>query len=206
MECFQEKHKKKEDTLKKVLFGLLIGLCFFAHAQELTLDKVKEVALKATSELNSKLKKELKSAKKSGKTKAMTHFCIDDSRKIIENIDKKFGSNVSIKRVSLNSRNVKSKAFENEIKILKAFELIQKSDAYQPNQIVQIVDDNTYKVYSPIEMKSRDCKKCHGLDNKVDKGSKKRFSEVYKNDNAFGYKSGEIRGAVVVTISREMKK
>lgn len=187
---------------KQLVFGLILLSFLFANAEELTLEKVKEVALKATSELNSKLKKELKKAKKSDKTKGMASFCIDDSIKIIEKIDKKYGSKVSIKRVSLNNRNEKSKVQENEIKILKAFDLIQKSDAYQPKQIVQIVDENTYKVYSPIEMRSRDCKKCHGLEKKVDKDSKKRFSEVYKNDNAYGHKSGEIRGAVVVTISK----
>ncbi|PLY05887.1 MAG: hypothetical protein C0625_11155 [Arcobacter sp.] len=189
--------------LKKLLiYSFILSSFLFASQDVLTLDKVKEVAFQATSELNSELKKELKEAKKSGKTKEMTSFCIDESAKLIEKIDKKYGSKVSIKRVSLNNRNEKSKAQENEINILKAFDLIQKSDAYQSKQIVQIVDDNTYKVYSPIEMKSRDCKKCHGLENKVDKDSKKRFSEVYKNNRGYGYKSGEIRGAVVITISK----
>ena len=189
--------------MKKLLVSSLILSSFLlVNAEELTLEKVKEVASKATLELNKKLKKELKKAKKADKTKGMTNFCINDSNKIIEEIDKKYGSKVSIKRVSLNNRNEKSKALENEVNILKAFDLIQKSDAYQPKQIVQVVDDNTYKVYSPIEMKSRDCKKCHGLESKVDKESKKRFSDVYKNDNAYGHKSGEIRGAVVITISK----
>ncbi|WP_072679660.1 DUF3365 domain-containing protein [Arcobacter sp. LA11] len=189
--------------MKKLLVVSLTLLSFlFVNAEELTLDKVKEVASKATSELNSKLKKELKKAKKADKTKGMTSFCIDESPKIIDEIDKKYGSKVSIKRVSLNNRSEKSKVLKDEINILKAFDLIQKSDAYQPKQIIQIVDENTYKVYSPVEMKSRDCKKCHGLEKKVDKDSKKRFSDVYKNDNGYGHKSGEIRGAVVITISK----
>jgi len=189
--------------LKKILISsLVLSTLFFANAQELSIDKVKEIASKATSELNSKLKKELKKAKRADKTKGMATFCIDDSLKIIENMNDKLGSKVQIKRVSLNNRNEKSKALEDEVKILKAFELIQKSDAYVPKQIVQIIDDDTYKVYSPIEMKSRDCKKCHGLEKKVDKESKKRFSEIYKNDNGYGHKSGDIRGAVVVTVSK----
>ena len=192
--------------MKKVLFVLLIGVCFVANAQELTLEKVKELAIKANLELNSTLKKELKNAKKIGKVKAMSDFCIKDSRKVIKKMDDKLGPNISIKRVSLNNRNEKSKALENEINILKAFDLIQQSDAYMPKQIVQIVDENTYKVYFAIAMKSRECKKCHGLDKKVDQDAKKRFFDVYKNNKAYGYKSGEIRGAVVVTISREMKK
>lgn len=189
--------------MKKLLTcGLLFASICFANAEELTLIKVKEIALKASSELESVLKKELKKAKRESGTKGMTDFCIDKSIKIVEDIDKKYGPKISIKRISLNNRNEKAKPLPSETKILQSFDLIQKSDAYQPKQIVQIVDDNTYKVFSPIEMKSRDCKKCHGLEKKVDKESKKRFSEIYKNENAYGYKSGEVRGAVVVTISK----
>ncbi len=39
----------------------------------------------------------------------MTNFCIDESAKILENIDRKYGSKVSIKRISLNNRNEKAK-------------------------------------------------------------------------------------------------
>jgi hypothetical protein len=174
----------------------------FVKAEELSFENVKEIALKATSELNSTLKKALKKSKRENGMKSMSDFCIKDSQEVIKSLNKKYGSKISIKRVSLNNRNEKSKALKEEVNILKAFELIQKSDAYQPKQIVQIIDDNTYKVYSPIKMKSRDCKKCHGLDKKIDKESKNRFFEVYKNNKAYGYKSGEIRGAVVVTISK----
>ncbi len=187
---------------KLIVFTCLLLAILGLQAEELTLEKVKKIASKATSEFNSKLKKELKKSKRAGGTKAMTDYCIEDSRKMLEELDKKLGSKVSIKRVSLNNRNEKAKALEDEIKILQSFELIQKSDAYVPKQIVQIVDDNTYKVYSPIEMKSRDCKKCHGLEKKVSKDLKKRFSQVYKNDKGYGYKSAEIRGAVIVTISK----
>ena len=202
MECFQEELRKKYKLKKILVASLFLSLLTFANAEELTLEKVKSIASKVSSEFNSNLKKELKKAKRADGTKGMTDFCIDDSMKILEGLNKKHGSKINIKRVSLNNRNEKSKALDDEIKILKAFDLIQKSDAYQPKQIVQIVDDNTYKVYSPIEMKSRDCKKCHGLEKKVDKESKKRFSQVYKNENGYGYKSGDIRGAVVITISK----
>ncbi|WP_321469130.1 DUF3365 domain-containing protein [Halarcobacter sp.] len=191
---------KKQFTA--ITIFILIGSLSFINAQELTLENVKQTASKVTKEFESKLKKELKNAKRAGGTKAMTDFCINDSKKIQKEINEKYGSKISIKRISLNNRNKKAKPEKNEIKILEAFDLIQKSDAYEPEQIVQVVDDNTYKIYSPIQMNSRDCKKCHGLDRKVDKEAKKRFSEVYKNDRGYGHKSGDIRGAVVVTVSK----
>lgn len=175
---------------------------FSLFAEEFSKDSARVLASKVTKEFNSTLKKELKNAKKADKTKGMTDYCINDSKKIAENLNKKYGPKVSIKRVSLNNRNEKAKANESEKKILQAFDLISKSDAYQPDEIIQIVDDNTFKIYSPITMNSRDCKKCHGLDRKVDEESKKRFSDVYKNDRGYGHKSGDVRGAVVVTITK----
>lgn len=189
--------------MKKILLGsLILSLGLNSFAEDFSLEKVKELASNVTKEFESTLKKELKDAKKSNDTAGMTDYCINDSKKIVEKLNEKYGSKVSIKRISLNNRNEKAKADEKEKKILEAFDLIQKSDAYQPDNIIQIVDDNTYKVYSPIVMNSRDCKICHGLENKVDKESKKRFSDVYKNVNGYGYKSGDVRGAVVVTISK----
>jgi len=185
-----------------IVYTLILSFSTFINAEELTLEKVKEVSAKATSELESVLKKELKEAKRADGMKGMTDFCINKSYKITEDIDKKYGPKVSVKRISLNNRNEKAKALESEIKILEAFDLIQKSDAYLPDQIVQIVDEKTYKVYSPIEMKSRDCKKCHGLEEKIDKESRDDFTAAYKNNKAYGYKSGEIRGSVVISISK----
>ena len=126
---------------KLLIYGLILLSFCFANAEELTLEKVKEIALKASSEVESVLKKELKKAKKDNGIKGMTDFCIDKSVKIIEEIDKKYGPKVSIKRISLNNRNEKAKPLTSETNILQSFDLIQKSDAYQPKQIVQIVDD-----------------------------------------------------------------
>lgn len=182
----------------------IIGLLFstLIYAQELSLSQVTKMATDANSELVSQLKKGLKKAKRKDGLKAMGDFCVDDSKKIVEKLNKKLGNKISIKRISFNNRNKDAKVLENEKNILKAFELIQKSDAYEPKEIVQIIDDNSYKVYFPIKMKSRACKNCHGLDKKVDKDLKKRFFKVYKNNNGYGYKTGEIRGAVVVSISK----
>lgn len=181
---------------------LLFSTVLFLNAKELSLSEVKKIATSANKELTSQIKKGLKKAKRKDGLKAMAEFCINDSKKLIKKLNTKCGDKVSIKRVSFNNRNKDAKVLENEQNILKAFELIQKSDAYEPSEIVQIIDDNTYKVYFPIKMKSRTCKSCHGLEKSVDKELKKKFFNTYKNNNGYGYKSGEIRGAVVVTISK----
>lgn len=185
--------------MKNILLTGLIAVSFLS-AKDLTLEHVEQVGEKHISYVQGKIKKELKKAKRKNGIEGMADFCMNESVKLIEAYDKKLGNKVLVKRISLNSRNDNAKAKKEEIKILKAFDLIQEADAYQPKQIVQIIDDNTYKVYAPIKMSSRDCKKCHGLDKRVKKDLKKQFLSKYKNENGYGYKSGEIRGAVVVTI------
>jgi len=187
--------------LKKFLIsGLILSISLCSFAQEFSKDNAQKLAHDVIKEYNSTLKKELKDSKRANRLEGMVNYCINDSKLVAKKLNDKYGPKVSVKRISLNNRNEKAKVNESEEKILKAFELIAKSDAYQPDEIVQIVDDNTFKIYSPITMNSRDCKKCHGVEKKVDKKSKDRFFEIYKNNNAYGYKSGDVRGAVVVTI------
>jgi len=174
---------------------------FAAETQkELTHSEVEKIGAKAVRKLNTMLKTKIKDAKRKGGVRAIADFCINNSVEAIEKLDKELGDNIKIKRVSLKNRNPKAYPEENEIKILKAFELIQKSDAYLPKSIVQVIDEKTYKVYSPIVMKSRTCKKCHGPEKTIKKELKELFAKKYPNDKAYGYKSGEIRGAIVVTI------
>jgi len=183
-----------------LISGLILSISLSSFAQEFTKQNAQKLAHNVIKEYNSTLKKELKDSKRAKRLEGMVDYCINDSKKVAKKLNEKYGPKVLVKRVSLNNRNEKAKAAQSEEKILKAFELIAKSDAYQPDEIVQIIDDNTFKIYSPITMNSRDCKKCHGVDKKVDKKSKDRFFEIYKNNNAYGYKSGDVRGAVVVTI------
>jgi len=127
-------------------------------------------------------------------------FCAEDSYNMIKQFNKELGYDIDLKRISFNNRNPKSHPLEDEEKILKAFDLIEKSDAFLPKEIVQYVGDDIYKVYFPATMSSKSCKVCHGLKETIDPKIKKLFRKKYKEEKAYGFKSGQIRGAVVVTV------
>ena len=59
---------------KLLIFGFILSLTYCVSAEELSLEKVKELALKASSEVESVLKKELKKIKKDAGIKGMTDF------------------------------------------------------------------------------------------------------------------------------------
>lgn len=106
--------------MKKILLGsLILSLGLNSFAEDFSLEKVKELASNVTKEFESTLKKELKDAKKSNDTVGMTDYCINDSKKIVEKLNEKYGSKVSIKRISLNNRNEKQKLMKKRKKFLK---------------------------------------------------------------------------------------
>jgi hypothetical protein len=170
------------------------------HEEKIPYKIAQQKAKHAVHELHTIMKQNVKSKFKEGGIEAAAKFCADESYEKIKELDKKLGKDISIKRVSLFNRNPESYPEKSEKSIVKAFTMIARSDAHLPKQIVQVVDYTTYKVYSPAVMASRNCKLCHGKKNKVDPKVQQLFEEKYPNDNAYGFGSGEVRGAIVVTV------
>lgn len=130
-------------------------------------------------------------------------FCANESYKKIEEFNTTLAHNVSIKRVSLKNRNPNSYPQDDEKKILEAFDLIEKSDAYLPSEIVQMNEQGDYKIYFPSTMSSKSCKSCHGAKKGVNEEVYELFKSKYPNDKAFDFVSGQVRGAVVITVKQK---
>ena len=71
--------------------------------------------------------------------------------------------------------------------------------AYNPGG--QPIDKVSYvKVYKPLMINKKVCLKCHG--DITNEKLKNTIAKKYPEDKATGYKMGDIRGAVVVTIKK----
>lgn len=188
--------------MRKVLFVVCFFITLLAADSKIVIPKDKAIleAKKAVHKLHHMMRDEVKSNLEKGVYLA-AKFCAEESMEKIEKLNKKLGDNISIKRVSISNRNPASYPLKSEISIVKAFDLIEKSDAYMPKQIVQLVDDGIYKVYFPATMSSRSCKKCHGKADKIDKKTLAFFKDKYPNDKGLNFRSGQVRGAVVVTVN-----
>ncbi|RXJ54172.1 Tll0287-like domain-containing protein [Candidatus Marinarcus aquaticus] len=193
--------------MKKSLIICSLCLMLFANEKEtvpkdIALQEAKHAAHKLHTTLSSIVKAKFRHE---GALAAAT-FCADESYTKIKELNEELGENISIKRVSLFNRNPKSSPQRDEIDILKAFDLLEESDAYMPNGIVQVADYNTYKVYFPAMMASKTCKVCHGNKSNLDPKIQTLFEEKYPSDKAFGFKSGQVRGAVIVTVKIKNEK
>lgn len=182
---------------------LFLSVCL---AYELPHDQALKIAEHSVHELHVMMKKNIMEQMSNGGVIKAAKFCANDSYKAIQNLSEQLGQNVQIKRVSLRNRNILSYPSDDEIGIIKAFALIERSNAFIPKTIIQMKDENKYKVYFPSTMSSKNCKLCHGKSNEISEEVKVFLREKYPDDKAIEFVAGEVRGAVVVEITLENNK
>jgi len=184
-------------------WGKVIGLSLLAtslvYGGEYTLKDVKKIGAKITKEVQKKLKHQLKKAKKHGGLEEMARYCAEESLKDIDAVRMKYGKDLRVRRISLGNRNPKNAPQKDEVDMLKAFDLMVKANAFLPKTVVQAHEDGSFKLYAPVTLNSRTCKKCHGDKEAVAPKIVKYFASKYRDDKGYGFHSGDLRGAIVVT-------
>ncbi len=156
-----------------------------------------EVASTLIQTLGKNLKQHLKSE---GPLGAAT-FCASQAFPLTDKVSAQYGREISIKRISLNERNPANAAKGSEKTILEALQKLQDSGVVLPKYLVERVDTATAKYYKPLHINKGVCLKCHG-----DISDNAKLADFikssYPNDKATGYKMGDLRGAIVVTITK----
>ncbi|MBN2894303.1 MAG: DUF3365 domain-containing protein [Campylobacterales bacterium] len=147
-------------------------------------------------ELGGNLKKELEKGGALGAAK----FCSHSAFELTQSVAAKQGQGVQIKRVSLKNRNAANAPLKDEAIVLESLEKLHVEGVMLPEYLVKQVDADTYKFYKPMLINKEVCLKCHGV--VTDAALKAELHSTYPTDKAMGYKSGDLRGAVVVTIKK----
>jgi hypothetical protein len=188
--------------MKKILLLSLLSFSLFAQydANEAPYNVALQKANHALHELHSMIRGNMKAEKQKGDILSTAQFCANKSYANIEELNQELEEGISIKRVSLANRNPKSYPEEDEKKVLEAFTLLADSLSYLPHEIVQLKEDGVYKIYFPSVMSSKNCKACHGVQDQTNLEVQQFMKKRYPNDKAFGFKTGQVRGAVIVTV------
>lgn len=146
--------------------------------------------------LKSTLEKNLKKAIKEKGILNAAKFCNAHALKITNDINRKLGTKISIKRISLKPRNPENKANEEEEKVLNTF-----LSTHSKDMIKRKIDAQTTRYYQPMYINKGVCLKCHGaIQETSPMGS--FLAEHYPDDKAVNYKMGDFRGAMVIDIIR----
>ena len=168
--------------------------------QEKQYKKVITIGKQSSQLLLKKLGSNMKKQMKAGGPLKALDFCSQKAYTLTEDVNKQLPKGVSIKRISTKYRNPLNQPKGNEKEVLASLEKLQSLHVILPKQIIQKVDARTYKYYKPLIINKKVCLKCHG--DIANTTLKRAIDERYPEDKAKHYKMGDLRGAIVVTITK----
>ena len=179
---------------KIVLASALAASVLLANpsSYEQTANKVAKELLKT---LGGNLKKHLKA---NGPIDAL-QFCSTNAYNLTQKVSDKFGKEIDVKRISLKPRNPANTPNGEEAAVLHKMEDAYKKSKKASSIIVE--KDDKVIVYKPLVIKKKACIICHGDLSKRPKLAQ-AIKDIYPADKATGYKMGDLRGAIVVTIKK----
>ncbi len=105
-----------------------------------------------------------------------------------------------LKQTSLKVRNPSNAPDEWEKKVLKSMETPEYSHGKGFGETMKINGNKIYRYMKPIYVEVA-CLQCHGNEEKVKPAIRLFLKRKYPLDEAFGYKEGDLRGGISLTIS-----
>lgn len=192
--------------MKKSLFILSIALFFMGCGEKSTLseDEVAKYTAEGKMIADSTFKAlstQLKQAMQSGGVEQAAAFCNVVALPLTDSLSRKFDA--KIKRTSLKIRNPKNAPDSMEITMLKIYD--QMSKMRNPVLVPKILEKgkDDIQFFAPIQIKNELCLKCHGVLGQTMKEEDYAYiKQHYPNDQATGYKMGEVRGMWSITLKR----
>jgi len=184
------------------LLSVSLSLLFSApmNKKDVKLQEVKQLGKKSSQLLLKTLGKNMKSRMQNGGVMNALDFCSNEAYSLTEKVNRELPDGVSVKRVSVKYRSPANKPSASELAILETFENMKKQNIILPSHLIEQVDSHTYKYYKPLTISKKVCLKCHGVVKNIE--LKHEISNRYPLDSAMGYKMGDLRGVVIVTIKK----
>lgn len=110
---------------------------------------------------------------------------------------------IQISRTSLRVRNPKNAPDAIDKAVL--MRMTQEPDWNLPKHVTMREEDGPHRYYKPIRL-GKPCLSCHGSEEQIDPALLAEIQRLYPEDQATGYKEGELRGAFKVVIADEVIK
>ncbi len=165
--------------------------------------KVKDVGEKYAVEFLRTLKQSLMKAMNKGGPYNAVEFCSEKAQYLTRLVEERIDKGIKLKRTSFKYRNPLNKPDKYEKEALRVFEEYYKRFGQLRPYYVQKVKEKDgkyyYRYYKPIVVKPL-CLICHGNPEDMDPQLYRIIKEKYPEDKAVGYKVGDFRGVVRVSI------
>jgi hypothetical protein len=191
-------HPLKIATLSCLTSALLLANPYQSSEEDVA--SVIETGNKASMKLIKALGGELQKHMKSEGPAGAVRYCAENAFPLTRNIDDELGEGISIKRVSLKERNPSNTPEADERAVLESLQTLNETHVDLPPHVLERVDAETYKFYKPLVINKPVCLKCHGTVENQELAD--YIKKMYPGDKATGYKLGDLRGVIVVTIKK----
>lgn len=142
------------------------------------------------------LKSELVSAMSSGGPANAVSVCRVKAPEIAAAFSNEFWS---IRRVTDKNRNPDNLVDGHQLGVLMSFDNPAKTGPAHSYEWIESADSKTFYFYMPIRVMPL-CTNCHGTEADIDPATRAALAELYPDDKAVGYKSGDLRGMFVVEV------
>ena len=169
--------------------------------------KIVQIGESVSKKLLKSLKGELVKALKKNPLEAI-EVCSQKALPITKKVEKEIDHGIKLKRTSLKYRNPANAPDEYEKEALRYFEENYKETGKIPRYYIQKVKENGkmyYRYYKPLKIKPV-CLTCHGKQKYIHPDVYDKIIQIYPNDKATGYKVGNFRGVIRVSIPEEELK
>ncbi len=158
-----------------------------------------ERARKATKELLATLKGRLVAAMQQGGPENALAVCHEVAQDIAASAQEE---GLKIRRVTLRVRNPKDAPDSWESELLRQLEQA-KAAGTMPDEVAQVLEDeHGHRVlrYAKPLLVGKVCLACHGDPEQMKPGVRQKLADLYPDDRATGYREGDLRGVVSVTV------
>jgi len=169
-------------------------------------DQINKIGSEAASSLLKNLKGHLRETLASGNTAEAFEFCAASDLDLTKEAAENLPEGLEIKRTTMRPRNPENAPDKYENDALAYFEAqIIKTDTPPESYIQYVKEKSEYRYYQPIAI-NEICLRCHGDPDDFEEDIRQSLSEYYPQDPAVGYKIGDFRGIIRVSIPIEIIK
>ena len=161
--------------------------------------QVGEIGGDASGELLRTLVGRLTAAIEEGGPAHAVDFCSTEAIPLTRMVEARLEGGVKLKRTSFRYRNPDNAPDEAETEALRYFENHVVSGEPVPSRYVQRVSNTELRYYQPLFV-GEVCLQCHGDRDSISPAVLEKVDANYPTDLATGYKAGDFRGVVRVTI------
>ena len=154
------------------------------------------IASKAAGQFGQEMRNKLVESLKKNGPSGTIDICAKEAPIISSRIEHEYG--VVIKRTSLKIRNPQNAPDSLEKELLESLSALLNNGKTLASGVV-VFPNNQQRFYKTIHMEKA-CLQCHGDLKTIHEQVRKEIAAIYPDDMAIGYKEGELRGIISVTV------